>query len=260
MQGYRAAAPPHHLEVKLGPLPLRVIHLIPAALVGIVGLLMVGWIVQRVVHGPSPITLRCSRAQAVVTCEEWQGRPMILTQRASAAHGTVQFQRISGKTSKVCVAIGNVIMCGGAETKGNVARIMALEPGQTIELDATDRSATPILVSSLFAALIAALTGVYLSRALNRRSVITVRLTPTTLEALDKRGGIAHSLIRSPGEEVHVVQMRSGRGEGPKWEVCYGDKAPFTAITSFHAKDYDLGPLAAELRRGLAALPPPFER
>ena len=52
------------------------------------------------------------------------------------------------------------------------------------------------------------------------------------------------------------MQMRSARGEGPKWEVAYGDTLPLTAITSFAAKDWDLEPLAAVLRKGLAELPP----
>lgn len=256
MQGYRAAAPPH-LDVKLGPLPLGVIHFIVPALVGLVGLLIAGWIVQRVVRGPTPFALRCSRAEAVVSCEEWQGRPMLLTQRASSAHGTVRYHRTSGKNSKTCVAIGNAFMCGGS-ARENVARIATLEPGQTIELDATDHSPTPIIVSSMFGVMVLVLAGVYLAGALNRRSVITVRLTPTTLEVLDKRGAVVHSLMRSAREEVKVVQMRSGRGEGPKWEVAYGDTPPLTAITSFAAKDWDLEPLAAELRKGLAEVPPPI--
>jgi len=255
MSGYRAAATPH-VEVKLGPLPLEVIHFIVPALVGLVGLLIAGWVVQRAVRGPTPFTLRCSRAADVVTCEEWQGRPWVETQRASGAHGTVRYHRTSGKNSKTCVAIGTALMCGGG-TNENVARIAALEPGQTVELDATDRSPTPIIVSSMFGVMVFVLAGVYLAGALNRRSVITVRLTPTTLEVLDKRGGVVHSLMRSPREEVRVEQMRSVRGEGAKWEVVYGDTSPLTAITSFAAKDWDLEPLAAELRKGLAELPPP---
>jgi hypothetical protein len=256
MQGYREASPPH-VDVKLGPLPLGVIHFIVPVLIGLVGLFIAGCVVQSAVRGPVPGALRCSRAADVVTCEEWKGTPLVLTQRSSGPHGSVRYHRTPGKNSQTCVELGNVLMCGGS-TRDNVARIAALTPGQTIELDATNHDPTNLIVGSMFALLVLALAGAYVAGSLARRNVVTVRLTPTTLEVIDRKSGRAlTTLTRGPREEVRVVQIRSGRGEGPKFEVAYGDAPPLTAITSFGANDLDLEPVAAALRTGLAELPPP---
>src|SRR6202008_4022804 len=110
--------------------------------------------------------------------------------RASGAHGSVRYHRTPGKKSQTCVAIGSVLMCGGG-TQQNVTRIPALTPGQTIELDATDRSITNLIVGSMFALLVLALAGAYLAGALGRRTVVTVRLTPPTLAVIDAKNGRA---------------------------------------------------------------------
>jgi hypothetical protein len=253
MQGYRAASVPT-VDVQLGPLPLGVLHLIWPVLVLFVALAIAGCTVSAAIRGPTPGSLRCSRVVDTVTCEEWRGDPMQLIQRISGPTQSVRFLHLGGHSSKDCVEIGKRIACGG-EAKANVARISALLPGQRVDFDITDHSPTLAIAGGGFAFLFFLLAVTLFAGAFARRSVLTIRVGPTSLEVLDKKGGTLHTLLRGRGEMVRVVQVRAQRGEFPKWEIAYGFTEPITAITAFRANELELEPFAAKLREALATVP-----
>ena len=77
MQGYRVQATPK-VEVKLGPLPMSVMHFVVPALIALVAFAFAGCAVATAARGPQPEALRCVRTGGRVACEEWRGAPLQL--------------------------------------------------------------------------------------------------------------------------------------------------------------------------------------
>jgi hypothetical protein len=261
MQSYRQSATPPAPVVVLGPLPFRLLHVLPSVLLVTIALAIGGLPIVQLVRGVTPMALRCTRDADVITCAEWRlgAQPAVL-RTLRGPREPIRTRRIGGHSPKTCLDLGGELACDGA-TDRFANRLSNLEDGETIDLDATP--SIPILgygAGILFGLVTFAVGASQLLGVVQRQRPVRIRVTSDELELLPREEGARGETIPrvKTNERVRVALTSRARGELPKWAVQYGDGDDFTTLATFVSfrGPQELGPFEEQLTAALSETRP----
>jgi hypothetical protein len=252
---YREASPPH--EVVIPPLPVRFVHIVPAILFTMIGLLVGGFALAAVTATPKVFLVRCSTAaDDVVTCELLEDGVVI--QRGSAPRAQVESKSSGGHHPQRCMKVGTSFFSCGTRADDVAARARALEPGATVESDnSPTRSFISLTVGGLFSLMLFGLALPHLLGAMRRRRGGRIRVTPDAVEALAANGRVKRRVPRIAGELVRVANLPKGRGGPATACIVYGDDKTETPMIEMSTREgvVELAPAIDALRAALERIP-----
>ena len=241
------------IEVAVGPLPFRPLHLLPTFAFGAVALCVGFFVAAGALRGlVEEVSLACTRTGNVIACDERVSPGGGVRQRLSGPVDSVRLHRLGGRYPEDCVEIGQRLACGDRAAE-NVARIRALAPGGSVVVDNTKSpSIVALVVGALFFLVVAAMAVASFVRVLGRGRRYVVRVGDRALEVVAP-GGKTTVVPRVPGEVLRAAPLHRSRGSMPVWCIAYGhahNESVLVKFMSFRGSD-ELAPAVASLQAAL---------